>query len=255
MPAEGDPITIPPFNEQAAEGTPAGQRLRYALFRSALIVAILFPPVYRGLITVPLIVGGKPIAAQEPIPPKASTAVSLHFAYAIGSSSTSALTVEELMAVTSPVVAEIPNVDAAPRFGPAIQAPVAGTTVNVHTLSLSIVFGESARSLTPEAPLLIMAVYVPTELNGCSGVNVAMSPVASRATDPSTEGLAGAGPVTIKFVPAMTVVGSICKPEGTTKVALTLELGHTAGALGTGNTEPTVIFPAGAAAAVVNVHT
>jgi hypothetical protein len=57
-------------------------------------------------------------------------------------------------------------------------------------------------------------------------------------------------------VEAVTVRGLILSIGlGTLKVALMLELGHTDGAVLTGNTEATVIFAAGmGAAAVVKLH-
>ena len=87
-----------------------------------------------------------------------------------------------------------------------------------------------------------------------SGVKVAMRPVGvSSATDAAVTTVTP-GPVRIK-VPVVTVAGSIRKPEGTVKVALTLELEHTAGAPAAGLVESTETDADGAAVAVVKVHT
>jgi hypothetical protein len=50
-----------------------------------------------------------------------------------------------------------PNVEAELRGIAARQAPVAGTTVKLQVKSLAIVLAGIARSLTPVAPLLIVA--------------------------------------------------------------------------------------------------
>ncbi len=88
------------------------------------------------------------------------------------------------------------------------------------------------------------------------GLKVATRPVAaSRVTDAAMTGVsAGAGPVTLK-VAALTVAGSMRRPEGTLNVALAVALGHTPVALTAGLVESTDTLAAGAAAAVVKVHT
>ena len=51
-----------------------------------------------------------------------------------------------------------PKVEAAPSATGARHAPVAGPAVNVQTLSAAISLAGIARSFTPVAPLLIVAV-------------------------------------------------------------------------------------------------
>jgi len=93
-------------------------------------------------------------------------------------------------------------------------------------------------------------------VRGAFGTNVAMVPVAaSRETDDAVTGVeAGAGPVTMNVV-GVKVVGFIRDPEGTVKVALMAEVGHTPVALSAGLVEDTVTFAGAVGAAAVNVHT
>src|SRR5450759_4117499 len=97
---------------------------------------------------------------------------------------------------------------------------------------------------------------MPLGVRSLCGVNVAIVPVAaSSATDAAvTEVTAGDGPVTVN-VAALTVLGSIRRPEGTVKVALTDAFGHTPDSPAVGLVDFTVTFAALTAAAVVKVHT
>ena len=93
-------------------------------------------------------------------------------------------------------------------------------------------------------------------MSGFCGVNFAMRPVAaSRTTEAAATGVdVGAGPTTVNVV-GVSVVGSIRKPEGTVKVALTPAVAHTVVALAAGFVDSTETCPAALGAAALKIHT
>src|SRR5579872_4732454 len=94
-------------------------------------------------------------------------------------------------------------------------------------------------------------------LSALWGVKVAMVPVAGSSTTEAavTGAKPGPGPVTVK-VTLLMVVGSICRPDGTLKDALTFVLGHTLIAFAAGASATTETgFGGPIVAAVVNAHT
>ena len=88
---------------------------------------------------------------------------------------------------------------------------------------------------------MIVAVYATPDVSATCGVNVAIRPVAaSSTTDAAVTGVK-AGPVRVKVVD-VSVDGSIRKPDGTLKVALTLAFGHTVVAPAAGLVDNTETF-------------
>jgi hypothetical protein len=143
-----------------------------------------------------------------------------------------------------------PNNEADPRAIGVRQLTVTEPAVKFHVKLLASALAGIARSVAPAAPPEIVAVYRPPGAKALSGVQVAMRPVAtSRITEAAVTGVeAGAGPMTVK-VAALTARGSIRKPEGTLKVALTVAVGHTPLTATAGEVESTETFADGTAAA------